>query len=229
MVTVCGNPFQRTVTQLIGGTLSLFHLGDPDSRCTRCMLKSCGSGDKCLLPVKFISPGGGTRRVALTWWPDAGPCGECGSSAKIFRAHLNRFPGCALHYFVPFWYNVVHNWDELPVIDRNRAALQWWADQPGLCVCDWNSLDTVGSHLRLRTGQSCLEHIVAMFEGWTRDGGRPALHLGMEVVWRRGYYVGLRDGRWSMCCDLVVCFWLDLCLVGGTRDRFAGMWAWLWL
>jgi len=109
VVTVCGNPFQWTVTQLINGTLSLFHLGAPDSRCTRCLLKNCDGGDKCMLPVRFVSPGGGGRRVALTWWPDVGPCGECGSSAKIFCAHLLWFPGCALHYFVPFWYNIVHN------------------------------------------------------------------------------------------------------------------------
>ena len=120
------------------------------------------------------------------WWPDTGPCGECGSSAKIFYAHLHRFPGCALHYFVPFWYNVVHNWDELPMIDRNTAVLQWWSSQPGLCVCDWTSPDVIGKHLRLRDGQPCLERIVASFEGWMRDGGRPALHLGLEVVWRRG-------------------------------------------
>jgi len=37
--------------------------------------------------------------------------------------------------------------------------------------------------------------------------------------------MGLQDGWRSMGCDL-----LDLCfLVGGMRDRFAGMWAWLWL
>ena len=138
-----------------------------------------------MLPVRFISPGGGGRRVALTWWPDVGPCGECGSSARIFRAHLLRFPGCALHYFVPFWYNVVHNWDELPVINRNTAALQWWTDEPNLCVCDWSSPDVVGSHLRLHDGQQCLERIVVMFEVWMNDGGRPALRMGLEVVWRR--------------------------------------------
>jgi len=176
VVTVCGNPFQRTVAQLINGTLGLFHLGDPDGRCTRCLLKGCSSGDRCMLPVKFISPGGGGRQVALTWWPNGGPCLECGSSAKIFRAHLRRFPGCALCYFVPFWYNVVHNWDELPVIDQNTAALQWWTSQPGVCVCDWTSPDVIGNHLRLRTGQSYLERIVAMFEVSTGDGGRPACH-----------------------------------------------------
>jgi len=87
---------------------------------------------------------------------------------------------------VPFWYNVVQNWDELPVIDRNTTALQWWADEPGLCVCDWNSPDVVGGHLRLRAGQPCLERIVAMFEEWTAGGGRPTLHMGLGVVWRRG-------------------------------------------
>jgi len=136
VVTVCGNPFQRTVTQLIGGTLSLFHLGDPDYRCTRCLLESCNGSDKCMLPVRFIIPGGGGKQVALKWWPRAGPCGECGSNAKMFRAHLRRSPGCALHYLEPFWYNVVHNWDEIPVIDRNTTALQWLMSQPGLCVCD---------------------------------------------------------------------------------------------
>jgi len=186
VVTVCGNPFRRTVTQLINGTLSLFHLGDPDSRSARCLLKGCNGGDKCLLPVKFVCPGGGGRQVALRWSPDVGPCGEFGSSAKIFRAHLHRFPGCALHYFVLFWYNVVHNWEDLPMIDRNTPALQWWTSQPGLCVCNWNSPEVGGNHLRLRAGQSCLEHIVALFEEWTRDGGCPALHLGLEVVWRRG-------------------------------------------
>jgi len=186
VVTVCGNPFQWTVTQLINCTLSLFHLGDPDSRCTRCLLKNCCGGDKCLLPVKFVSPGGGGRRVTLTWWPDAGPCGECGSSAKIFRAHILRFPGCALHYFVPFWYNIVHNWDDLHMIDRNTTALQWWTSQHDLCVCNWSSPDVVVKHLRLRAGQPCLERITAMFEEWTGDGGRPALHLGLDVVWKPG-------------------------------------------
>jgi len=187
VVKVCGNPFQRTVTQLINGTLSLFHLGAPDSRCTRCLLKNCSGGNHCHLPVKCVTPGSGGRRVALTWWPDVGPGGECGSSAKIFRAHLHRFPGCALHYFVPFWYNVVHNWDELAVIDGNTAVLQWGTDKPGLCVCRWSSPNGVGRHLKLRAGHRCLECIVAMFEVWTSGGGgRPALHMGLEVVWRRG-------------------------------------------
>ena len=47
-ITVCGNPFQRTVTQLIAGTLSLFHLGS-DERYTRCLLKSCNGSDRCRL------------------------------------------------------------------------------------------------------------------------------------------------------------------------------------
>ena len=76
VVTVWGNPFQQTVTQLINGTLSLFHLGVPDSRCTRCLFKSCDGGDRCLLPARFVSPGGGGRRVALRWGPDVGPSGE---------------------------------------------------------------------------------------------------------------------------------------------------------
>jgi len=183
VVTVCGNPFQRTVTQLINGTLSLFHLGAPDSRCTRCLMKSCNGSDKCKLPLKFT--GGSGKKVALSWWPVAGPCGQCGTSAKKFWDHLHQFPECAYHYFLPFWRDIIAKWDDLPVIDRNTAALQWWASQPGLCVCDWNSPD-VGNHLRLRAGQSCLEHIVTLFEVWMRDGGRPALHLGLEVVWRRG-------------------------------------------
>jgi len=125
-------------------------------------------------------------KVALKWWPDSGPCGKCGTCVKKLIGHIGRFPACAGYYFEPFWYNVVHNWDELPVIDRNTTALQWWTSQPDLCVCDWTSPGVVGNHLRLRTGQSCLEGIVAMFEVWINGGGRPALHLGLEVVWRRG-------------------------------------------
>ena len=64
VVTVCRNPFQRTVTQLINGTLSLFHLGAPDSRCTRCLLKGCNGSDKCKLPHKLV--GGGGSQVALS-------------------------------------------------------------------------------------------------------------------------------------------------------------------
>ena len=75
-------------------------------------------------------------------------------------------------------------WDDLPVVDRNTTVLQWWSDQPGLCVCDWTSPD-VGSHLRQCDGKSCLEFIIAMFEQWMRDGGRPELD-GLDVVWRRG-------------------------------------------
>ena len=183
VVTVCGNPFQRTVTQLINGTLSLFHLGAPDSRCTRCMLKSCNGSNKCKLPLKFT--GGGGRRVALKWWPNAGPCEKCSASAKIFQDPLPQFPGCALHYFVPFWRNIMNCWDDLPVIDRNTTALQWWTAQPNTCVCDWTSPKVVGDHLRLRGGQSCLERIVDMFADWVRDGGCPSL-VGLDVVWKRG-------------------------------------------
>jgi len=72
------------------------------------------------------------------------------------------------------------------MIDRDTTALQWWTSQHGLCVCNWTSPDVIGNHLRLRAGRSCLERIVAMFEVWMSDGGRPALHLGLEVVWRCG-------------------------------------------
>jgi len=180
---VCGNPFKRTVTQLVNGTLSLFHLRAPDSRCTRCLLKSCDGNDKCKLPLKFI--GGGGRNVALSWWPSTGTCGKCGASAKIFRSHLSQFPGCALHYFSPFWRDIIDGWDDLPAIDRNTAALQWWTSKPDLCVCDWNSLLVVGNHLRLRAGERCLEHILSRFEGWLRGGGRPVLDR-MNVVWKHG-------------------------------------------
>jgi len=90
VVMVCGNHFQRTVTQLVDGTLSLFHLGAPDDRCTRCLLKSCNGRDKCKLPLKFV--GGGGRQVALLWWPSVGPCGKCGSRTKVIREQLGRFP-----------------------------------------------------------------------------------------------------------------------------------------
>ena len=162
VVTVCGNPFQRTVTQLVNGTLSLFHLGAPDSRCTRCLWKSCDRKDKCKLPLKFV--GGSGMKVALKWGPDGGPCGKCGSSAKKLREHLGRFPGCARHYFTPFWRDIVDSWDDLPAIDWNTAALQWWTSEPDLCVCDWNSPSVVGNHLRLRTGERCIGRIVHMFE-----------------------------------------------------------------
>jgi len=72
-------------------------------------------------------------------------------------------------------------WDDLPVIDRNTTVLQWWLNQPGLCVCDWTSHDVVGEQLRIRHGQSCLERIVDMFEVWMHDAGCPALD-GLEVV-----------------------------------------------
>jgi len=122
VVTVCGYPFQRTVTQLINGTLSLFHLGAPDDRCTRCLLKSCNGRDKSKVPLKFTGCGG--RQVALSWWPAAGPCGQCGTSAKKFQDHLPRFPECAFYYFLPFWRDVIARWDDLPVMDRNTTALQ---------------------------------------------------------------------------------------------------------
>jgi len=209
VVTVCGNHFQRTVTQLISGTLSLFHLGASDSRGTRCLLKSCNGGNKCKLPLKFTGAGG--RKVALAWWPDAGPCGKCYASAKILRDHLRRFPGCARYYFVPFWDDAMSRWDDLPVIDRNTTALQWWASQPGMCVCNWASPDVIGNHLRLHDGQQSLERIIAAFEEWMRDGGHPAL-----VDWRwcgdADRLMDLRDGWRSMCCDLLVGFrfgWRD--------------------
>jgi len=181
-VTVCGNPFQRTVTQLIDGTLSLFHLGS-DDRCTKCLLKSCDKADRCKIPVKFVSGSG--WKVALKWWPDTGPCGKCGSNAKRLITHLGRRPECAAHYFDPFWNNIIGGWDHVAVIDRNTTTLQWWLDQPDTCVCGWDLPGVIANHLRLRTGTGCFEQIVAMFEGWVGDGGRPVL-TGLSTSWRRG-------------------------------------------
>lgn len=76
-------------------------------------------------------------------------------------------------------------WDDLPTIDQNTAALQWWTSGSVLCVCDWNSPLVIGNHLRLRCGEDCLGHIVSMFVEWIADGGRPVL-AGIDVVWRRG-------------------------------------------
>ena len=182
VITVCGNPFQRTVTQLVNGTLSLFHLGAPDDRCTRCLLKGCDGRDKCKLLLKFVEKRG--RHVGLTSCPLVGPCGRCGSSAKIFRSHLGRFPECARYYFIPFWRNIVLGWDGLPTIDRNTAALQWWLGVSDLCVCGLDSPVLVGGHLRLRAGEGCVERIVSDFNEWSRSGGRPVL-VGMDTVWRR--------------------------------------------
>jgi len=127
VVTVCGNPFQQMVTQLINSTLSLFHLGVPDSRCTRCLLKSCNGSDKCKLPLKFRTVGGGSKQVTLTWWPSVSPCVKCDSRAKIFHVHLRPFPVWARFHFWPFWDHIMTRWDELPVVDRNTTVLQWWA------------------------------------------------------------------------------------------------------
>jgi len=91
VVTVCGNPFQRTVTQLINGTLSLFHLGALDDRCARCLLKSCDGKDKRKLPLRFVEKHG--RHVGLTWCPSVGPCGKCGSSAKDIPEPFNSISG----------------------------------------------------------------------------------------------------------------------------------------
>jgi len=99
------------------------------------------------------------------------------------------------------------------VIDRNTTALQWWLDQPNTCVCGLDLPGVIANHLRLTTGARCFERIVAMFERWVGDDARPVL-AGLSTSWRRGYFVGLRDGSWSMCCVLI-------CLVGfmfGCRD-----------
>jgi len=182
VVTVCGNPFQQTVTQLINGTLSLFHLGS-DDRCKRCLLKSCDNGDRCKIPVKFI--GGSGLKVALQWWPDNGPCGKCGSHAKKLSVHLGRRPNCAMHYFGPFWDKIIDSWEHASVTDRNTTTFQWWLDQPGTCVCDWDLPCVIGTHLRLRTGTRCLERIATMFEEWIGDGGRP-VQAGLNTSWKRG-------------------------------------------
>jgi len=181
-ITVCGNPFQRTVTQLVNGTLSLFHLG-ADDRWTRCLLKSCDKADRCKIPVKFM--GGSGLKVTLKWWPDNGPCGKCGSNAKKLSVHLSCRSECAMHYFGLFWNNIIDGWDHVPIADRNTTALQWWLDQPETCVCGWDLPGVVGNHLRLRTGTRCLERIVAMFVEWVEDGGRLVL-AGLNTLWNRG-------------------------------------------
>jgi len=183
VVTVCGNSFQRTVTQLINGTLSLFHLGTPDDRCPRCLLKSSNGKDKCKLPLKLVEKRG--RHVGLMWCLSVGSCSKCGSSAKIFQSNLGRFPECARHYFIPFWSNVVVGWDDLPAIDRNTAALQWWLSQSDRCVSGLDFPAVVNNQLRLGAGEGCVSCIVSDFDEWSRGGGRPML-VGMDTEWRRG-------------------------------------------
>jgi len=187
VVTVCGNPFQRTVAQLIDGTLSLFHLGHDDDRCTRCLLKSCNGATRCRIPLKFEGSGscGMSRDVALRWWPVDGLCGRCGSTAKHLKAHLRRFHDCAHYYFVPFWYGVAEGWDDMDTIDRNTAALQRWLEQPGDCVCNWLGDAVVSDHLTLQAGEMCLERITSMFKTWINEGHRSVL-VGINAVWRRG-------------------------------------------
>jgi len=92
-----------------------------------------------------------------------------------------------MHYFGPFWDNLIADWDHVSVTDRNTAALQWWLDQPGTYMCEWDLPGVVGNHLRLRTGARCFERIVAMFEAWVAEGGRPVLaRLDTLCQWRRG-------------------------------------------
>jgi len=187
VVTVCGNPFQRTVTQLINGTLSLFHLGREDDRCTRCLLKNCSGSTRCKIPLKFegSSVRGMGRSVALQWWPEKGPCRQCGSTAVHLKPHLRRFPDCARSYFDPFWHDFAERWDEMSAIDRNTTAIQWWLEQPGDCVCDWSGSVVVCDHLRVRSGERCLGRITRMFEVQIHAGHRPMM-VGTNAVWRRG-------------------------------------------
>jgi len=51
----------------------------------------------------------------------------------------------------------------------------------------------------------------------------PAYGIGSGVETRIVCWVAKMDG------GPYVVIYLDLCLIGGMRDRFAGMWAWLWL
>jgi len=52
-----------------------------------------------------------------------------------------------------------------------------------------------------------------------------------DQCWLR--WIQCEDAESMLGCEMdgdpcvVIC--LDLCLVGGMRDWFAGMWAWLWL
>jgi len=72
---------------------------------------------------------------------------------------------------------------DLPAVDWNMTALQWWLSQSDWCICGLDSPAIVGSHLRLRAGEGCLERIVAGFGAWSSDGGHPVL-MGMNMVWR---------------------------------------------
>ena len=73
----------------------------------------------------------------------------------------------------------------MSAIDRNTTAIQWWLEQPGDCVCDWSGHMVVCDHLRVHSGEECLDRIVRMFEVQINEGHRPVM-VGTNAVWRRG-------------------------------------------
>ena len=108
MVTVCGNPFQRTVTQLINSTLTLVNLSD---RCLRCLRERCLGNGACRSPRVHIPS---------KWYWDSGNliCGACDVWVVEMGSYWTRKPVCAVATKALFWDRMRQDWDSMDKVWR---------------------------------------------------------------------------------------------------------------
>jgi len=161
VITVCGNPFQRTVTQLVDGTLTLVNLSE---NCLRCLREKCLGDGACRLPLTYIPS---------KWYWDSGDqvCGACNARVMEMGGHWNRKPGCASATKTLFWDRMRRDWDSMEDIWRRSLTIRWSLAEMRCvsCVCGkvFSPVNAgIIAHLRTSFGDRCLTTIRMRMEDW---------------------------------------------------------------
>jgi len=128
VVTVCGNPFQRTATQLMNGTLTLVNLSD---NCLRCLRSKCLSDGACRVPLMYLPS-------KLYWDAGGASCDACGVWVTELGGHGTRKPVCAGITKAWLWNWMSREWDSTYDIWRESLTIRWWVAEKKCisCRCD---------------------------------------------------------------------------------------------
>jgi len=155
--TVCGNPFNYTVTIMENGSLKLIDLARNRvnrGTCDWCMRTSTCDGTGCYFP---------TDHMAGTWYwiPRTQDCPFCKRPIQVknISSHFKRYPSCRTGTFQMFWSSVVNEWDTMDRTRQRSAVLIWrLKEQDGLqchCGVTFKTQYTLGQHLKQKVGWRC--------------------------------------------------------------------------
>jgi len=163
IVTVCGNPFNGTVTTLVNGILQIMYI---KKKCTWCLRIGCNGGGDCVLPTTILAN--------VYYWVNAskGVCPGCDRSivGHSYSVHFTRHPECREMTFDLFWAKTWMDWPN--ILDDFRRAIviaeTMCKQMDSSCRCGtvFSRSALMRRHLRNRAGAKCYESFYDRVMEW---------------------------------------------------------------